>query len=139
MNPLLSGIYLETEHWNLMVADVIAKSPEEACGFIAGERNHSRLILPITNVLHDAFRFRMDPEEELEAFISVEEKGWDVLAVYHSHPQGIDRPSASDFDQLTFPGIVYLIWYQNANEWRCRGYLMRAVSDSLEVPVVIKP
>jgi proteasome lid subunit RPN8/RPN11 len=81
----------------------------------------------------------MDPEEELKAFISVEEKGWEILAVYHSHPHGIDRPSASDFDQLTFPGIVYLIWYQNANEWRCRGYLMRAVLDSLEVPVVIKP
>ena len=57
----------------------------------------------------------MDPEEELKAFISVEEKGWDILAVYHSHPHGIDHPSATDIDELTFPGIIYLIWYQNAN------------------------
>jgi proteasome lid subunit RPN8/RPN11 len=139
MNPLSSGIYLEAEHWNLMLADVIAKSPEEVCGFVAGAGNHSRLIIPITNILHDKFRFRMDPDEEFKAFIAVEEKGWEILGVYHSHPHGINRPSPSDFDQLTFPGIVYLIWYQNANDWRCRGYLMQSTTEALEVPVVINP
>jgi proteasome lid subunit RPN8/RPN11 len=122
-----------------MEADIRTKSPEEACGFVAGVGNRSRLILPITNILHDAFSFRMDPVEELNAFISVEEKGWDILAVYHSHPQGIDHPSATDFDQLTYPSIVYLIWYQTANVWQCRGYFMHSVSDAEEVPVVVMP
>ena len=122
-----------------METDVMAKSPEEACGLVAGKGNQANLVLPVTNILHEAFRFRMDPEEELKAFISVEEKGWDILAIYHSHPHGIDHPSQSDFDQLTFPDIIYLIWYQNMNEWRCRGYLMLADSDSCEVPVIILP
>ncbi len=122
-----------------MVADVMAKSPEEACGFIAGVGNQSRLIIPITNMLHDSFRFRMDPEEELIAFTSIEDKGLEILAVYHSHPHGIDRPSRTDLDQLTFPGIVYIIWYQNATEWICRGYLMEVGSDGFEIPVTIKP
>lgn len=139
MNVLSSGIYLIPEQWNFMVADVISKSPEEACGFVAGEGNQSRLIIPITNMLHDTFRFRMDPEEELNAFTSVEDKGLEILAVYHSHPHGIDHPSATDIDQLTFPGIVYLIWYQIASEWACRGYLMQGGSDGIEIPVTIKP
>ena len=122
-----------------METDVVAKMPEEACGLVAGKGNHARLVLPVTNVLHEAFRFRMDPEEELKAFISVEEKGWEILAVYHSHPNGIDHPSPSDFEQLTFPGIIYLIWYQNMNEWRCRGYMMQAISDTYEVPVITMP
>ncbi len=122
-----------------METDIMAKSPEEACGLVAGNGNHARLVLPVTNILHEAFRFRMDPQEELNAFISVEEKGWEILAVYHSHPHGIDHPSPSDFEQLTFPGIIYLIWYQNMNAWRCRGYLMQADSEACEVPVMILP
>ncbi len=120
-----------------MEADVIVKSPEEACGFVAGEGNQSKLIIPITNMLHDAFRFRMDPEEELNGFITAEGKGLDILAVYHSHPTGLDRPSPTDLDQLTFPGIIYLIWYRNASDWSCRGYLMEVGSDGIEIPVII--
>ena len=122
-----------------MEADVIARSPEEACGLIAGEGDQSRLVLPITNILHDVFRFRLDPEEELRAFILIEEYGWDVLAVYHSHPHGIDHPSRTDIGELTFPGIIYLIWYQHAKQWFCRGYLMQVDIDPLEVAVFITP
>jgi proteasome lid subunit RPN8/RPN11 len=122
-----------------MEADVNARSAEEACGLVAGEGDQSRLIIPVTNILHDAFRFRLDPDEELKAFMYAEDKGWDILAIYHSHPQGIDHPSLTDIDELTFPGIIYLIWYQNAGVWTCRGYLMQGGSQVSEVPVIITP
>jgi len=122
-----------------MEADVIQKSPEEACGLVAGKGDVSRLVIPVTNILHDAFKFRMDPNEELKAFTSIEDKGWDILAVYHSHPHGIDHPSPTDIDELTFPGIIYLIWYQNAADWTCRGYVMHGRSQVSEVPVIIMP
>jgi proteasome lid subunit RPN8/RPN11 len=137
MTPLSSGIYLTAEHWKQMEEDIIARSLEEACGLVAGVGNESRLIIPVTNILHDAFRFRLDPNEELKAFMYVEDKGWDILAVYHSHPNGIDHPSPTDIDELTFPGIIYLIWYQNADDWKCRAYLMQGGSQVSEVPVVI--
>ncbi len=79
----------------------------------------------------------MDPEEQLKAFLLVEDKGWDILAIYHSHPHGIDKPSATDYDELTFPGIIYLIWYQDAIKWHCRGYLMQPQAGTGEVPVII--
>ncbi|MGE5122895.1 MAG: Mov34/MPN/PAD-1 family protein, partial [Acidobacteriaceae bacterium] len=60
-----------------------------------------------------------------------------VIAVYHSHPHGIARPSATDLDELTFPGIVYLIWYQQEATWYCRGYLMNSDQAPIEVPVII--
>ena len=73
---------------------------------IVGEGNQSRLVIPVTNILHDPYRFRMDPEEELKAFLLAEEKGWEILAIYHSHPQGIQHPSPTDFTELTFPGVI---------------------------------
>lgn len=137
MNALSSGIYLRPEHWAEMEADVSAKSPEEACGFVAGIGNHSRLVIPITNILHDKFRFRMDPAEQLKAFLLVEEKGIEILAIYHSHPYGINSPSLTDIDEVTFPGIIYLIWYQDDSNWKCRGFMMNSQAGPSELPVII--
>ena len=137
MNLLTNGIYISPDHWAQMEADVRARAPEEACGIVVGEGNHSWLVIPVTNILHSPSRFRMEPKEQLSAFLLAEEKRLDVLAVYHSHPQGINKPSATDFEELTFPGIIYLIWYIVANEWKCRGYLMHPRMDAVEVRVII--
>jgi proteasome lid subunit RPN8/RPN11 len=137
MNAMPYRLYLTPVQWARMEADVAAKVPEEACGLVVGKENHTKLIIPITNILHDAYRFRMDPEEQLKAFLLAEEKGWDILAVYHSHPHGINSPSVTDYNELTFPGIIYLIWYQDANRWHCRGYIMQAQTGTGEVPVII--
>lgn len=120
-----------------MEADVSSRFSEEACGLIVGEGNISRLVIPISNILHDPHRFRMDPKEQLTALLLADEKGWDVLAVYHSHPGGISFPSPTDFAELTFPGVIYLIWYQEANNWKCRGFLMESSSNSTEVAIII--
>jgi proteasome lid subunit RPN8/RPN11 len=137
MNTISHGLYLRKEHWKQMEADAFAKAPEEACGIVAGEGFHSRLIIPVTNILHDPYRFRMDPDEQLKAFLLVEERGWEILGIYHSHPQGIDAPSATDFKELTFPGTIYLIWYQKSDQWLCRGYLMDSLNTAVEVPLII--
>jgi proteasome lid subunit RPN8/RPN11 len=137
MSALRLGIYLTPDQWEQMEKDVEAKVPEEACGFAVGIGNVARLIIPVTNSLHDPYRFRMDPQEQLNAFLLAEEKGWEILAVYHSHPHGISMPSATDYKELTFPGLIYLIWYQDANQWRCRGFIMEAQAGTGEVPVMI--
>jgi proteasome lid subunit RPN8/RPN11 len=135
MNVLSNGLYLDKTHWAQMEADVQVKAPEEACGFVVGAGNRSRLVIPITNNLHSQSRFRMEPKEQLNAFLLAEEKGLDILAVYHSHPQGINKPSATDHEELTYPGIVYLIWYIAGERWRCQGYLMYHYMDAIEVPL----
>jgi proteasome lid subunit RPN8/RPN11 len=137
LNESSSGIVISQDHWAQMQAHVSSMVPEEACGLIAGEGNHARLILPVTNILHDRYRFRMDPKEQFEAFLQAETEGYEIIAIYHSHPKGIYRPSAADITELTFPGIIYLIWYQEANQWHCRAYLMQSKTGTGEVPVMI--
>lgn len=129
-------LIITPELWSQMAADVATRFPEEACGFVAGNGNYSQMVIPVKNMLHDPHHFRMDPDEELKAFLHVEEKGLDILAIYHSHPYGISRPSPTDFSELTFPGIIYLIWYQMANTWNCRGYLMESPSNADEIRII---
>jgi [CysO sulfur-carrier protein]-S-L-cysteine hydrolase len=137
MNSLATGLHLTRQHWVQMQADAESKAPEEACGILAGDGNHSNAVIPITNMLHDPFSFRMDPQEELKAFLWIEENDWEILAIYHSHPHGIDHPSTTDYAELTFPGVVYIILYQTGQRWKCRGYLMNSRTESMEIPITI--
>ena len=137
MNILSMGLYLHPQHWAQMEADVRLKTPEEACGFVAGEGNRARLVIPVTNILHSPFRFRMEPQEQLSAFLLAEDKGLDILAVYHSHPQGIYQPSVTDREELTYPDIIYLIWFEQGTHWQCLGYLLDSKREIREVSVTI--
>jgi proteasome lid subunit RPN8/RPN11 len=137
MRTNFTGLLLARDHWEQMENDVRAKAPEEACGFVAGKDDRSMLVIPVTNSLHSRVRFRMEPKEQLTAFTLVEERQLDILAIYHSHPEGINRPSRTDYDELTFPGIIYLIWFEEHGRWDCKGYLMMGSEEADEVPLIL--
>ncbi len=137
MNLLSKGIHLAPSQYQQILDDIQSRAGEEACGLVIGVGNHARIIIPVTNVLHSPSRFRMEPEEQLKAFLLAEQTESEILAVYHSHPFGISRPSATDIEELTFPGIVYLIWFQAVNQWYCRAFWMKDQVTITEVPLII--
>jgi proteasome lid subunit RPN8/RPN11 len=139
MNSSFQSITIRCDHWSQMLADIKSRLTEEACGFVLGIGNLSMLVIPVTNSLHSRTKFFMEPKEQLDAYLLAEDKGLDILAVYHSHPNGIDTPSVTDFEELTFPGVIYLIWYEKNEEWHCNGFLMNTKRDSKEVSVIITP
>jgi proteasome lid subunit RPN8/RPN11 len=67
----------------------------------------------------------MEPEEQVRIFLSLEKLGWDLLAIYHSHPSGPDHPSSTDLAEAAYPESVYLIWFPQESEWACRGFLIQ--------------
>ena len=83
--------------------------PREGCGFLAGRAGLVMADLPVTNVDPHPARFRMDPREQVAALLLLERRGWDVAAVYHSHPKGVPWLSPRDLAQLAFPEAVQLV------------------------------
>lgn len=107
-----------------MLAHVHHLAPEEACGLIAGLEHVATEVIPITNILHSPVRYRMHPQEQLEAFNHVETHGWELLGIYHSHPTGPAFPSAKDVAEAAYPGVIHLIWSRSNGAWQCRGFIM---------------
>ena len=123
MDPLSSReLFLHREHWEEMCLFVSQASPEEACGLIGGKNRTSNLIYPIINELHSPVRFRLDPQIQLEAFMDIEARGLELLAIYHSHPKGPGIPSHTDLEEFAYPGVFSLIWYPDRSSWQCRCY-----------------
>ena len=76
----------------------------------------------MTNTLHSAVRYRMEPLEQLAAFEAIDAQGWQLVGIYHSHPAGPEQPSPTDIAEAYYPEAVYLIWFRRAGVWECRGF-----------------
>lgn len=95
--------------------------PNEACGVIAGDAGSPVQVYPMRNAERSPVVYRFDSREQLEVTREIEEKGWDLLAFFHSHthteayPSATDRAHAHWRDPITgeeaaaFPGTLYLI------------------------------
>ena len=115
---------------------VDAQVPFEACGLVAGQLGRSRAVFHIENVLHSPVRFRMEPAQQVQALIQIDENQWDLLAIYHSHPNGPAAPSVTDLNETTFPDTIALIWSPRELDWICRGFILQE-GEFNELPVQV--
>jgi proteasome lid subunit RPN8/RPN11 len=89
-------------------------SSDECCGFVFGhDRESGRVITDTLSVVNaeqndKRFNFRIASEDYLFAERLAEQKGFQLLGVYHSHPEHSALPSKYDC-QAAFPYFSYLI------------------------------
>jgi proteasome lid subunit RPN8/RPN11 len=96
-------------------------APLEACGLLAGKDNRVEMTLGIRNEERSAVRYRMEPRAQWRAFQRIEAGGLDLLGIYHSHPNGPDRPSQTDIAENMYP-VAQIIWVRLDGKWRVRGF-----------------
>lgn len=107
MNP--TKIKISTELSAELIAYHLDCLPEEGCGLLAGKDQIVQLFLPVENSLHSPNRFAMKPEEQLKAFKQIEEQHLDLIAIVHSHPDGVTTPSVIDCNEFAYPGVLSVI------------------------------
>jgi proteasome lid subunit RPN8/RPN11 len=121
--------HLEDSLWG----HVIRSLPLEAVGVLAAGPGQwaLRALYPLTNVAADPERqYRADPLGLLRALKAMQQEGLQLAAIYHSHPHGPARPSATDL-QLAEYRVPYLIADVKGRE--VRAYLL---PEGTEVEIV---
>lgn len=83
--------------------------PLEACGLLAGLSGEVSRVYAVENALQSPTAFEMNPREQLRAMLDIEVRGLEMLAIYHSHPQGPERPSETDVALAYYPEAVQVI------------------------------
>lgn len=117
-----SILRLHSAHLQRMQDHAVSEAPNEACGLVAGFEGESRFVYPITNELDSPTLFRMKASEQVQAFDAMEKAGWDLLAIYHSHPAGPQRPSLIDIADAYYPGVAHFILSPLDNQWICKCF-----------------
>lgn len=97
-----------------MLWHALAEQPLECCGLLAGVVREDgvgevRLRYPLLNAAASPVEFESEPRSIFSAHRDILRQGWDVLAVYHSHPASEPIPSGKDLERNTWPQAVALI------------------------------
>jgi len=85
--------------------------PAEGCGLITGSAASMTGIrfIPMANVAQSAAEFEMAPAELIKVLKDLRNADERLLAIYHSHPHGPDRPSKTDVERAYYPEAAHLI------------------------------
>lgn len=122
---------------NAMVEHLAACLPEEGCGLLAGRDGLCSLVFTVENELRSPVAFRMNPQEQLQAFLRMEEDELDLLAIFHSHPRGPQTPSPTDVAEFAYPDTVTIIAVPKDGEWTLRGFRLDG-SGFMEIELIIE-
>ena len=87
-----------------------AAAPREACGLLLGHGTHIHAAHPAANIHPEPLRhFEIDPAALIAAHKAAREGGPHVLGYFHSHPNGLARPSATDAACAAGDGRIWAI------------------------------
>ncbi len=119
--------------------------PEEGAGLllglIEGDHREARRVLPMPNHFEPnerGHRYRLDPQETLQAEQLAEQLGLVVIGVFHSHPDHPPAPSQYDLEWAV-PWFVYLITSvedgaaSDSRVWRMLEDHSRMVEEVLKI------
>ncbi len=130
------SLTLSEEHCAAILAHAEAERPNEACGLLAGKGERVCRVYPVENVHHSPTVYEMNPAQQLAAFLDMEAAGWELIAIYHSHPAGPTQPSPTDIAQAYYPESIYVIVSPASGAaWQVRGFMIEATHVT-EVPIV---
>jgi proteasome lid subunit RPN8/RPN11 len=92
-----------------MVEHARSEYPNEACGLIAGQDGSAVRVYRMKNADASPVSYRLDPREQLDVFNELEDKGWELMAIYHSHTHSEAFPSETDQRLAFYPESRYVI------------------------------
>src|SRR5687767_535682 len=112
--------------------------PLEACGLIAGDPQSAKATIcyPTDNVAASSRVYTVDPKQHLRADRDAEDRGLEVIGVFHSHTHTDAYPSPTDVEQAPDPGWHYVLVSLRDEAPMTRSY--RIVEGKIsEEPVVL--
>ena len=92
-----------------MVEHAVAELPNEACGLLAGADGSFVHFYPMTNADHSPATYRLDPQEQIRVFDEIEDRGWQLGGIFHSHTHTEAYPSPTDRGQAFYPEAYYVV------------------------------
>ena len=125
-----------------MVEHSLAGRPNEACGILAGKDGEVVKVFKMTNASASPMRYSLDPKEQFAVYRRLDEEGWELGGVFHSHTRTEAYPSPTDV-RLASEDVPYLIVSLAEEPASIRAFRILKDNwtdesgDVVEVPVVL--
>ena len=136
-------VKIEEFNVNKIMAHGEKTFPEECCGVLIGSKNefvYIKEVKPMKNINEGKKerRYNIDPMDLVKLDKEVEEKGLELLGIYHSHPNHSSRPSKFDLEHA-WPNFSYLVLSVNEGKselltsWRLKQDRKEFLQEKIEI------
>ena len=111
------------------------QNPYEACAILLGNKDEkiweTTEIFLTENIEKSEITFTVSNEQLLEGYKMAEEKGLDVVGIFHSHPKSLPSPSNTDIKFMKGNPIPWIIYSGLTKEMK--AYLLD--SEIIQIPI----
>jgi proteasome lid subunit RPN8/RPN11 len=125
-----------------MVEYCFAGRPNEACGILASMDGEVVKVFKMTNASASPMRYSLDPKEQFAVYRKLDDEGWELGGVFHSHTRTEAYPSPTDV-RLASEDVPYLIVSLAGEPASIRAFRILKDNwtdesgDIVEIPVVL--
>jgi proteasome lid subunit RPN8/RPN11 len=91
-----------------MIQHSLAGRPNEACGILGSQDGRLVKVFRMSNASASPVRYSLDPKEQFAVYKTLDDKGWELAGVFHSHTRTEAYPSPTDV-RLASEDVPYLI------------------------------
>jgi proteasome lid subunit RPN8/RPN11 len=128
---------IPTEVYEQLLAHAREDAPNECCGLIGGQDGVARTVYRAHNAEASPLRYNLDPQDQFRIMTTMEEKGEELSAIYHSHTASPAYPSQTDINLAAYPDAIYLIVSLANGEKDLRGFRIED-GEVTEVDLVVE-
>ncbi len=111
------------------------ESPYEACAILLGNTDEEMWqtteIFLAENIDKSEINFTISNEQLLEGYKRAEEKGLDIVGIFHSHPKSEAAPSDTDIKFMKGNPVPWVIYSGLTKEMK--AYLLN--SEIIQIPI----
>ena len=101
---------IPTEIRDAMVQHALEEDPNECCGILAGAGGIVIQHYRISNTERSPYRYSMDGRELNQVLRELDDNGWEMQVIYHSHTHSPAYPSDTDVRlAANWPDPYYLL------------------------------
>lgn len=97
------------QHLDAMLRHCREGFPNEACGLLATSDGEVVEVYALDSVEPSPVFYRIDPQAQLQAMLDMDERGWELGGIFHSHTRTRAYPSATDIGLAHYPDALYVI------------------------------
>ena len=120
----------------LLSTEAINKKPNESCALLFGKKDDGKIIVseiyPAENIEKSPINFTISNEQLIQGYKIAEDKGLDVIGIFHSHPDSEPYPSPTDKKFMEINPVAWVIFSLITNEFK--AYMFE--SELITIPIV---
>jgi proteasome lid subunit RPN8/RPN11 len=124
-SPRLRGVRIARHLYDEIVAHARDDAPNECCGVVYARDGEAVKVRRATNAAASPLRYDIDAKELFQINEELDEDGFDLGAIYHSHTRSDPVPSQTDINLAMYPDSLYIIVGLKDSEPDVRAWAIR--------------